>query len=100
MTCGIGSIHGHGTGGATQTLAETRSQVHPDDLSNLDAAFAASGRAGGSYRAEYRLAPLTDHERMVENAGSRSKVRSCAKRTADPCNCLGSPATSLSASMR
>jgi PAS domain S-box len=40
-----------------------RSQVHPDDLSNLDAAFAALGRSGSSCRTEYRLAPRTDQER-------------------------------------
>ena len=56
-------IHGHGTEAPPQTLAEMRSQVHPDDLSNLDAAFAALGRAGGSCRTEYRLAPRTDQER-------------------------------------
>ena len=56
-------IHGHGTEAPPQTLAQMRSQVHPDDLSNLDAAFAALGRAGGSCRTEYRLAPRTDQER-------------------------------------
>ena len=56
-------IHGHGTEGPPQTLAEMRSQVHPDDLSKLDAAFVALGRAGGSCRTEYRLAPRTDQER-------------------------------------
>ena len=56
-------IHGHGTEAPPQTLAEMRSQVHPDDLSNLDAAFAALGRSGSSCRTEYRLAPRTDQER-------------------------------------
>ena len=56
-------IHGHGTEAPPQTLAEMRSQVHPDDLSNLDGAFLALGRAGGNCRTEYRLAPRTDQER-------------------------------------
>ena len=56
-------IHGHGTEAPPQTLAEMRSQVHPDDLSNLDSAFLALGRAGGNCRTEYRLAPRTDQER-------------------------------------
>jgi PAS domain S-box-containing protein len=54
-------IHGHGQ--PPQTLAEMRSQVHPDDLSKLDAAFTTLGRAGGNCRTEYRLAPCTDQER-------------------------------------
>jgi hypothetical protein len=36
-------IHGHGPDAPPQTLAQMRSQVHPDDLSKLDAAFAALG---------------------------------------------------------
>ena len=56
-------IHGHGTEAPPQTLAEMRSQVHPDDLSNLDSAFLALGRAGGNCRTEYRLAPRNDQER-------------------------------------
>jgi len=56
-------IHGHGTEAPPQTLAQMRSQVHPDDLSKLDAAFAALGRSGSSCRTEYRLAPRTDQER-------------------------------------
>ena len=56
-------IHGHGTEAPPQTLAKMRSQVHPDDLSNLDSAFLTLGRAGGSCRTEYRLAPRTDQER-------------------------------------
>jgi PAS domain S-box-containing protein len=54
-------IHGHGQEAAPKTLAEMRSQVHPDDLSKLDAAFVRN--AGGSCTAEYRLAPRTDQER-------------------------------------
>ena len=77
-------IHGHGTEAPPQTLAEMRSQVHPDDLSNLDAAFLALARTGGSCRTEYRLAPRADQETQVESAGLRSKARSCAKRTAGP----------------
>src|SRR5436190_1014910 len=56
-------IHGHGTEAPPQTLAQMRSQVHPDDLSKLDAAFAALGRSGSSCRTEYRLAPRSDQER-------------------------------------
>jgi PAS domain S-box-containing protein len=55
-------IHGHGTGSAPKTLAEMRSQVHPDDLANLDAAFMSLSRGGDHCRAEYRLAPLADLE--------------------------------------
>src|SRR5262249_46309100 len=56
-------IHGYGPDSPPQTLAEMRSQVHPEDLSKLDAAFAALRRVGGSCRTEYRLAPRTDEER-------------------------------------
>jgi PAS domain S-box-containing protein len=57
-------IHGHGQEGQPKTLTEMRSQVHPDDLSRLDAAFGELGHAGGrSCRTEYRLAPHTDEER-------------------------------------
>jgi PAS domain S-box-containing protein len=56
-------IHGHGPEVPPKTLAEMRSQVHPDDLHILDAAFGALGRDGSHCRAEYRLAPLGDHVR-------------------------------------
>ena len=57
-------IHGHGQEGQSRTLAEMRSQVHPDDLQRLDAAFGDLRHAGGrSCRTEYRLAPHTDEER-------------------------------------
>src|SRR5262249_14985907 len=46
-----------------KTLAEMRSQVHPDDLSKLDSAFRELRHASGSCRAEYRLAPRADQER-------------------------------------
>ncbi len=48
-------IHGHGPNAPPQTLAQMRAQVHPDDLSHLDAAFAGLKGAGGHCRAEYRL---------------------------------------------
>src|SRR5262245_61548941 len=51
-------IHGHQPEAPPKSLAEARPFVHPDDLPNLDAAFAASGRTGGSYKAEYRLASV------------------------------------------
>src|SRR5262249_50340347 len=53
-------IHGHGMESAPKTLAEMRSQVHPDDLPNLDAAFMSLRHGGEHCRAEYRLAPLDD----------------------------------------
>jgi integral membrane sensor domain MASE1 len=56
-------IHGHGQEAPPRTLAEMRSQVHPDDLFKLDAAFGELGHASGSCRTEYRLAPRTDQER-------------------------------------
>jgi PAS domain S-box-containing protein len=59
-------IHGYGPKAPPQSLAGMRSQVHPDDLSNLDAAFLALGSAGGSCRTEYRLAPRSDRERHSE----------------------------------
>ena len=50
-------IHGHPPDLPSKTVEEVRSFIHPDDLPNLDAAFAASSRAGGSCKIEYRLAP-------------------------------------------
>jgi PAS domain S-box-containing protein len=55
-------IHGHGQETPPKTLAEMRSQVHPGDLSKLDAAFRELRHACGSCRTEYRLAPRTDQE--------------------------------------
>src|SRR5215471_13321209 len=55
-------IHGHGQQPPPKSLAEMRCQVHPDDLSKLDACFRELRHAGGSCRAEYRLAPRTDRE--------------------------------------
>ena len=56
-------IHGHGPDAPPQTLADMRSQVHPEDISKLDAAFLALRRNGGSCRTEYRLAPRSDEKR-------------------------------------
>jgi PAS domain S-box-containing protein len=57
-------IRGHGQEGEPKTLGEMRSEVHPDDLSRLDAAFAEMGHAsGGSCGTQYRLAPRIDEER-------------------------------------
>jgi PAS domain S-box-containing protein len=50
-------IHGHPLTSPPVTLAQARGVVHPDDLKRLDDAFAVSRRAGGSCKAEYRLAP-------------------------------------------
>jgi len=57
------NIHGHGPEAPPKTLAQMRSQVLPDDLPTLDAAFVAMGRDGDRCRAEYRLASLADRER-------------------------------------
>jgi PAS domain-containing protein len=54
-------IHGHHLKAPPKALAEARPLIHPDDLPALDAAFAASARTGGSYKAEYRLAPVSSH---------------------------------------
>ena len=54
-------IHRHHPQEPPKTLAEARPLIHPDDLPSLDAAFGASGRAGGNYKAEYRLAPIPGH---------------------------------------
>src|SRR5262245_27645700 len=55
-------IHGHGQEPPPKSLAEMRCQVHPDDLSKLDATFRELSHAGGMCRAEYRLARRTDQE--------------------------------------
>jgi PAS domain S-box-containing protein len=54
-------IHGHDPDAPPKTLTEARSLIHPDDLAGLDAAFVASKRSGGSFKAEYRLAPMGEH---------------------------------------
>jgi len=54
-------IHRHHPQAPPKTLAEARPLVHPDDLPSLDAVFGASGRAGGSCKTEYRLAPIPGH---------------------------------------
>ena len=97
MTCAIGAFTGMIWTAPPLTLAQMRSQIHPDDLSSLDAAFAGLGRAGGNCRTEYRLAPGTDQEhtgreRWVAIEGAVVRVP-----TADPCNCSESPATSPNA---
>jgi PAS domain-containing protein/integral membrane sensor domain MASE1 len=56
-------IHGHSPEAPPKTLAQMRSQIHPEDLSTLDAAFVALRRGGDHCKAEYRLAPLADQER-------------------------------------
>ena len=76
-------IHGHHPQAPPKSLAEARPFVHPDDLPNLDAAFAASGRTGGSYKAEYRLASVPGHadvgqERWIAVRGT--VVRNAAGR--------------------
>lgn len=68
-------IHGRGPDASPQSLAVMRAQVHPEDLSRLDAAFASLRRVGGSNRTEYRLAARvdenrTDHERWVSIKGA------------------------------
>jgi len=59
-------IHGQGPDAPPQTLAAMRSQVHPEDLSRIDAAFTALRRAGGSNWTEYRLAPRADEDRTEQ----------------------------------
>jgi PAS domain S-box-containing protein len=68
-------INAHDSDTPYKTLAEVRALIHPDDLPNVDAAFAASARTGGSYKAEYRLAAVpggkvADHERWVAVEGT------------------------------
>ncbi|HEU0061820.1 MAG TPA: PAS domain-containing protein [Hyphomicrobiaceae bacterium] len=53
-------IHGYYLEAVPRTLAEARRFIHPDDLPKLDAAFAASMRAGSSCKVEYRLSPTLD----------------------------------------
>src|SRR4030095_16977720 len=54
-------IHAHNLEAPPKTLAEARTSIHPDDLPTLDSAFAALVRTGGSYKAEYRLAPVSSN---------------------------------------
>jgi PAS domain S-box-containing protein len=63
-------IHGHDPNAPPRTLSEARLHIHPDDLPNLDAAFAASGRTGGSYRTEYRLQSHAARERWISVEGT------------------------------
>ena len=84
-------IHGYGPDAPPQTLAEMRSQVHPEDLPKLDAAFLALGRGGGSCKTEYRLVPRSDEERRGQTRWVAIKVQRCAVWTIKRCNCLGHP---------
>jgi PAS domain S-box-containing protein len=68
-------INGHDPESPPKTLAEVRTLVHPDDLPNLDALFAASNRTGSSHKAEYRLIAVPGHKpadqlRWVEVEGA------------------------------
>ena len=68
-------IHGYRPEAPPKTLLEARPFIHPDDLPDLDAAFAASKRAGSSCKVEYRLAPAAEgtdvgHERWVAVEGT------------------------------
>ena len=65
-------IHGHPLADPSITLAQARPFIHPEDLPQLDAAFAASRRAGGSCKVEYRLAASSDlgRERWVAVEGA------------------------------
>jgi PAS domain S-box-containing protein len=53
-------IHGYQAGTPPSTVAQARRYIHPDDLPNIDAAFAASMRAGSNCKVEYRLAPASN----------------------------------------
>lgn len=68
-------IHGYRPEAPPKTLLEARPFIHPDDLPDLDAAFAASKRAGSSCKVEYRLAAAAEgtdvgHERWVAVEGT------------------------------
>jgi PAS domain S-box-containing protein len=65
-------INAHVSETPYKTLAEVRTLIYPDDLPNVDAAFAASARTGSSYKAEYRLAgrKVADQERWVAVEGT------------------------------
>jgi PAS domain-containing protein len=63
-------IHGQDIEAPPQTLKEARTYVCRDDLPGLDAAFAASGRTGGSYRTEYRVRSRTAQERWIAVEGT------------------------------
>ena len=60
-------IHRHDTGSPPNSVAKARPYVHPDDLPTIDAAFAASGRSGRSFKAEYRLAQLGVRSDPIES---------------------------------
>jgi PAS domain S-box-containing protein len=64
-------IHGFRADAPPRTLFEARPYIHPDDLPNLDAAFATAMRLGSSCKVEYRLAPATaGPERWVAVEGT------------------------------
>jgi PAS domain S-box-containing protein len=54
-------IQGHDPDAPPETLFQARSLIHPDDLAILDAALMAAKRTRGSFKAEYRLAPVCEH---------------------------------------
>jgi hypothetical protein len=83
-------IHGHHLEAPPKTLTEARTSVHPDDLPMLDAAFAASAQTGGSYKAEYRLAPVSsnahaDQERWAVDADHGDLGACCLRHGRAPC---------------
>jgi PAS domain S-box-containing protein len=49
-------IHGHRPDHNFETLDLARSDIHPDDLSGVDAAFKAARRSGSFFETEYRIA--------------------------------------------
>src|SRR5262245_22116486 len=68
-------IHGYQHEAPPRTVSQARHYIHPDDLPSLDAASAASMGAGGSCKAEYRLAPAVHganggHEHWVAVEGT------------------------------
>jgi PAS domain-containing protein len=66
-------IHRHRPGAPPSTRSEARSFVHPDDLPELDNAYAASQRTGENLKVEYRLAPVVGNpseERWVAVEGA------------------------------
>jgi PAS domain S-box-containing protein len=75
-------IHGQVPGALTPTVAQMRSRVHPEDIDQLEAAFAEWRRSGGPWRAEYRIDTTaeesTDRERWVTIEAAI--IRDCATR--------------------
>ena len=55
----VACIHGHSV--PPTTIKEGRRFIHPDDLARIDAAFAGAERAGGVWKAQYRVVHPPGH---------------------------------------